>query len=155
MLQLLPLIRLHEQFGARSSLAVQRSVELSPPFMLAQCSERQFSLHCKPSRDFTSFTMSACCFQIASTSATAPCLRPASCSSPNASACHHTKYTLCQGCVAKFQSGDATHSPKCGCSALTCPHRAHKKANARAIVTELFSFLIVLIQYVKRKHDNL
>ena len=32
-----------------------------------------------------------------------------------------------------------THSPKCGCWALTCPHRAHKKANARAIVTELFS----------------
>ena len=28
--------------------------------------------------------------------------------------------------------------PKCGCSALTCPHRAHKKANARATVTELF-----------------
>ena len=41
--------------------------------------------------------------------------------------------------MAKFQSRDATHSPKCGCSALTCPHRAHKKANARAIVTELFS----------------
>ena len=41
--------------------------------------------------------------------------------------------------VAKFQSGDATHSAKCGCSALTYPHRAHKKANARAIVTELFS----------------
>ena len=41
--------------------------------------------------------------------------------------------------VSKFQSGDATHSPKRGCSALTCPHWAHKKANARAIVTEVFS----------------
>ena len=29
--------------------------------------------------------------------------------------------------------------PKCGCSALTCPHQAYKASNARAIVTELFS----------------
>ena len=40
--------------------------------------------------------------------------------------------------AAKFQCRDATHSPKCGCSALTCPHQAHK-ANARLFVTELFS----------------
>ena len=35
-----------------------------------------------------------------------------------------------------------------GCSALTCPHWAHKKANARVIVTELF---LCLIEYVKKE----
>ena len=49
---------------------------------------------------------------------------------------------------AVFFACTAGHiSPLRGCSALTCPHRAHKKANARVIVTELFS----LSDYVKKE----
>ena len=40
-------ILLHEQSSACSSLAVQRSVELSPPFALAEYGEQQCTLHCR------------------------------------------------------------------------------------------------------------